>query len=147
MLVRPPAEAKAADTEHLLQPSKWMAALDQQLQLDTEIKRLHDFRWLIWRNRLDVWLGRGLLLLWAVPIMASGVFIVVWAELTLLGVFLYPTRCAPIGAAVAGVFANVISLKQKLLGWFDRVEAEIKEVDLFLLVPAGLDRRSVEYSI
>jgi hypothetical protein len=39
---------------------------------------------------------------------------------------LFPNRCIPLAATIAGVTANALSLKQKLLDYYQKIEDEVR---------------------
>jgi hypothetical protein len=100
-----------------------------RLKLEGGIETMtkHTYRKLVLKLRGQYWVT-----FWFMAILSlMGFFSVVWAvvfvELTMLGTFMYPSRCMPLAATFGGLALNIVSLRAQWLSWYDRIEKQIKE--------------------
>ena len=92
----------------------------------TQATTFEFFKKEVWRER-----GRhfGMKLLSGISMLifvSAFVAILIFVQLTLVSIFVYPTSSLPVAGMISGVVGQAVSLRRKLFGWYDMVVEEVR---------------------
>ncbi len=107
-------------------PAKLLCCQPRSYTGGEEPVSIEFFKKEMWRER-GRYLGMTILGgMYMLIFISAFIAVLVFVQLTLVSIFVYPTSSLPIAGAIAGVVGQAVSLRRKLFGWYDMVIEEIR---------------------